>query len=999
MANFTGTNYAESTKGDLSDTNPSFLFGVNTDFSGTTSLSDADLINIDVVGSSVGHPRAAVVGSQLRLTLNVALEYYFDFYIVDDLGNILFRQLDSDLGPSSGFFVDTTIVVPDSEILTIVLLGFNNSFGPIPYSLSVEGMASMPIISFAESQYVVTEGDSGKSSLRTKVNLSEAATSPVTIQYTTQDGTAESGSDFTPTSGTLTIAAGAKSGFIDVPIIGDLVAEDIEEFSLVLTNPTNAVFSNSATNIFTTVTITDNDPGDVPIELLGTINSAVNDLGSAAKNAAKIYSSVNQAYEITNVKFSGLVEILEDTGVWATRAKGIGNVASSVGRITTVLTPVLAAWQGYERDGISGAATAGIKGLIIATASSAAGEIVAGGVATGVTFVVGGSLAPIVIGAAFGFGAAKLVEFGLESGYKYFTQPNDLLPYNILAPQLAVAAAAATSSNAFGPYKLGSAMPAAKWSYDVDTDTFTWKTPPKAAVISRLETQLGFDTKSLTLKGDVSADKADVIFGGDGDDRISGLTADDVLYGKGGNDYLAGGPGKDILDGGEGDDILSGDLGNDLLNGGEGNDTASFASLKSSVTADLSAGNAQYMNGKILENDTLVSIENLIGGAAADTLTGDAGDNIIEGGLGNDNLTGGGGNDTASYAGATKAVTVDLSLAGLPQNTKGAGNDTLFDFVNLLGGKGADVLIGDDNDNVLNGNLGSDILIGGLGNDILIGGGGIDTASYKNDTAGVTIDLTSDGTHSGGEAEGDKLFGIANLVGGSGDDNLIGDGNANRLDGGAGDDIIDGGDGGHDTLIGGTNGVVGDTVSYASATAGVKVNLSVTKAQNTQGGGKDTISGFENLIGSDLDDVLTGDGKANSIDGRDGIDVLIGGGGADVLTGGSSADLFRYLKPTDGGDAITDFVPNEDMISIVKSGFAINKAVALGTGNAFDFEQHYFVSGIAPVATEGKHGQFLFDTDTSQLFWDSDGIGAKAAVLIASFDNGAPLQATDFELR
>jgi Ca2+-binding RTX toxin-like protein len=65
-----------------------------------------------------------------------------------------------------------------------------------------------------------------------------------------------------------------------------------------------------------------------------------------------------------------------------------------------------------------------------------------------------------------------------------------------------------------------------------------------------------------------------------------------------------------------------------------------------------------------------------------------------------------------------------------------------------------------------------------------------------------------------------------------------------------------------------------------------------TSAQNTGGAGNDTVSGFENLIGSDFSDVLTGSAAVNVIDGGDGNDVIRGGGGGHDLTGGAGNDRF-----------------------------------------------------------------------------------------------------------
>ena len=129
--------------------------------------------------------------------------------------------------------------------------------------------------------------------------------------------------------------------------------------------------------------------------------------------------------------------------------------------------------------------------------------------------------------------------------------------------------------------------------------------------------------------------------------------------------------------------------------------------------------------------DTLSEFENLIGSAFNDTLTGDAGNNVLTGGAGNDTLVGGLGDDTldggagtadtASYAPANSGVTVSLVTAG-PQDTLGAGIDTLVGIENLIGSAFNDTLTGDSLANRIDGGAGDDTIEGGAGNDILIGG-------------------------------------------------------------------------------------------------------------------------------------------------------------------------------------------------------------------------------------------------------------------------------------
>lgn len=143
------------------------------------------------------------------------------------------------------------------------------------------------------------------------------------------------------------------------------------------------------------------------------------------------------------------------------------------------------------------------------------------------------------------------------------------------------------------------------------------------------------------------------------------------------------------------------------------------------------------------------------------------------------------------------------------------------------------------------------------------------------------------------------------LSGGDGNDVLVGLAGNDTLDGGNGDDLLRGG-AGDDILIGGAGN---DTASYSDATAGVTVSLAVAGVQATGGGGNDTLSGFENLVGSAFNDVLTGDAGANrleggagndTLDGGNGDDVLLGGAGDDILTGGLGIDTASYSDATVG---------------------------------------------------------------------------------------------------
>src|SRR4029077_13507830 len=94
------------------------------------------------------------------------------------------------------------------------------------------------------SDRTVTEGNTGVTSATFTVTLSAAYDVPVTVNYSTANGTATAGSDYQATSGTLTFAPGETSKTVTVQVIGDRLAEANETFFVNLSSPTNAVITD-----------------------------------------------------------------------------------------------------------------------------------------------------------------------------------------------------------------------------------------------------------------------------------------------------------------------------------------------------------------------------------------------------------------------------------------------------------------------------------------------------------------------------------------------------------------------------------------------------------------------------------------------------------------------------------------------------------------------------------------------------------------------------------
>ncbi len=101
----------------------------------------------------------------------------------------------------------------------------------------------------------LTEGDDPGRVAAVPVTLSVPSALPVEVSWTTVDGTARAGADYQASSGLVTLAPGAQSAEISIPLITDLVVESEESFSLELSLPTNAVLASPTA----TVVIVDDD--------------------------------------------------------------------------------------------------------------------------------------------------------------------------------------------------------------------------------------------------------------------------------------------------------------------------------------------------------------------------------------------------------------------------------------------------------------------------------------------------------------------------------------------------------------------------------------------------------------------------------------------------------------------------------------------------------------------------------------------------------------------
>jgi Ca2+-binding RTX toxin-like protein len=326
--------------------------------------------------------------------------------------------------------------------------------------------------------------------------------------------------------------------------------------------------------------------------------------------------------------------------------------------------------------------------------------------------------------------------------------------------------------------------------------------------------------------------------------------------------------------------------------------TATFTELATLGTGTVASGSISgtfvlATNGNVyfVTSATISSNVGVTSGVSGTVFTATVGDND------SDSLGGSAGSDTM-YGGAYRtnvANTGSDTIYGYGGNDLvfgGGGNDSLY------GGDGNDFLAGGTGNDRLDGGSGSDTLAGGAGNDSFYGGSGLDYFDYRDSTAGVSVNLTTN-SFSGGDANGDvNLGGMDAVLGSAFNDTLVGfddsssstsDSYTNVIDAGAGNDYVEG-RGGGDLLYGGT----GNDTIY-----GDRPGDTYTESDNdiiSGGDGNDAIYG-----GADAD-TITGDAGDDTIQGGTGNDSISGGTGADSISGDAGNDT---LLGGDGNDTLT----------------------------------------------------------------------------------------------
>ncbi len=371
------------------------------------------------------------------------------------------------------------------------------------------------------------------------------------------------------------------------------------------------------------------------------------------------------------------------------------------------------------------------------------------------------------------------------------------------------------------------------------------------------------------------------------------------------------------------------------------------------------------------------------------------------------------------------------------------GNDSLVGSAaneTFIGGAGNDRFRGEGGNDRLIGGIGNDSFLfslkfDSLGNTFIDGGADLDTIivngayhdftqmrisnvealEFTNPSVSATFTGTQFGGHSGISQVKGGIFADYVVVKGDNIDlsrvtftdwdpasdgiTIRGDNAGSRIIGSYLDDKIEGGTG-------------RDLLDFHKATGPVTGNLGLGMVSSSTTG-FDEISGIEVILGSNFDDILTGDTLGNEFYGGSGSDRLVGGMGsdflfgdagsdtvfgeggldfvsggrnADTLSGGLDSDIYYYDSKTHGRDRILDFVSGEDQFHFRAGGFNVEGGYLLQGKSTFISNKNPMVRVDAATV--------LYDSDTGRLFFDSDGTGIAAAVLIATI-TGAPSIGSD----
>jgi hypothetical protein len=162
------------------------------------------------------------------------------------------------------------------------------------YTVNILDNELPPKLSMSDA--LVTESDTDNTNAIFNLRLSAPSAVPVRVSFTTTNGSAIGGLDFVTTNGVLSFAPGETNVVLGIAVLGDVLSESNEFFSVRLFNPTNATLTDALGR----ATIQDNDP----LPALSISDAAVAENAAGPTNAIFTVSLNATSGRTVTVKFS-----------------------------------------------------------------------------------------------------------------------------------------------------------------------------------------------------------------------------------------------------------------------------------------------------------------------------------------------------------------------------------------------------------------------------------------------------------------------------------------------------------------------------------------------------------------------------------------------------------------------------------------------------------------------------------------------------------------------
>ncbi|MAW85991.1 MAG: hypothetical protein CMJ42_05615 [Phyllobacteriaceae bacterium] len=792
----------------------------------------------------------------------------------------------------------------------------------------------------------IIEGDSGSEYAYFLITLDRPATSDVTISYYMQDRSAsEQLGDYFQSTGTVTIPAGQQSTWVRATVYGDNAIEGDEAFQLVIFDASNAVLEGEAPALVATATIIDDDGG--PVSGPGGTGPVGIGLTAPDQDSGTVPT--------VNVRDVSVIE--GSSG--STSARFLVSLDRPATSDVTIryYTQDHTAWS--EQDDFFSTA-----GTLVIPAGSQSGYV---------SVTVYGD---------------NRIEGDEDFQLVIWDVDNAVMSDN--APAL-IATGTIVSDDGIPSGETG------------EIGDFGADLAPAQSEPGILPTLTAHDV--AFVEGDSGSGTARVLVTLDrpalGPVTFTYIVQDgSASHGSG--DYFQTSGTATIPAGAQSTYINVTVYGDTLI---EGNETARVVILDV-TNAELPGGSpAIEAEVQILDNDT--GATDLIGGTGlqADPVAGPStGPSVNVSVVGS--ATNEGGSSVYVYAyvllsePAATTVTMDFTTVA---GTATAGTD-------FVAGSGTLTINAGDRVGYVQIRVYGDTLVEG-DETFAVEFSNLSGAVFSNGQSTMTSTLTirdNEAGTAGSSDDGPLFVGLLVpqvLVGDDSADVLLGGRSNDSLYGGAGDDVLTGGEG-NDIIRGGagadvmSGGAGFDTLSYADSTAAVQVFLGGNTAAGGHAAG-DTISGFENVVGSNFDDRLFGSAQVNLLDGGAGSDILLGNNGndtlrgragRDILYGGNDDDTFAYFSVADAGllfadrDRIQDFSNGDDRIDLS----AVDADTGTAGNQAFTYVGRFFSGTAGELRSYENVGLTFIEGDV-----DGDG---SADFRIELLGTGLGIDGSDFVL-